>query len=130
MPHRLRVLLTAAPRFVAIVVAVGLAASAVAAVVAYEAGKRGGHEVVTVVIAVGAVGAAGVGLATLLDPMGVAAELPQGRLGSLLNVSLSDPESLRIDDILYASGVLLIGTAVLLGFVFTWAGVPPANPFG
>ncbi len=34
------------------------------------------------------------------------------------------------DDVLYGGGVLLVGLAVLIGYAFTWAGTPPANPFG
>ena len=123
MRTRLRVLMTEAVHLVAIAV------GAIAALVAYEAGKRGGHEVITVVLAVGGLGALGVGIATLLDPMGYVSNLPRTSSDRLLQASLSDPESLRIDDVLYASGVVLIGAAVLLAFVCTWAGVPPVDPF-
>jgi hypothetical protein len=37
---------------------------------------------------------------------------------------------LRRDDVLYAGGVLPLLLAVLFGYLCTWLGVPPVNPFG
>jgi len=71
------------------------------------------------VIALGVVGALGVGIATLLDPMGLRANVWRGG-GWPGSPGPSDPETassiMRTDDILYAGGVLLIGAAVLLAF--------------
>jgi hypothetical protein len=142
--RRVHSLLTGAWHFVLLVAAVGLAAAGIAGLIGLAAGKRGGHEVVTIVIAVGAIGILSVFIATLLDPMGFAADMPRFGGGGIYEARsqaelIHEQEAglpaeretqLRRDDVLYGGGVLLVGLAVLIGYAFTWAGTPPANPFG
>ena len=144
MGRRVHSLLTGAWHFVLLVAAVGLAAAGIAGLIGLAAGKRGGHEVVTIVIAVGVIGVLSVFIATLLDPMGFAADVPRFGGGGIYEVRsqaelIHEQEAglpteretqLRRDDVLYGGGVLLVGLAVLIGYAFTWAGTPPANPFG
>ena len=140
MGRRVHSLLTGAWHFVLLVAAVGLAAAGIAGLIGLAAGKRGGHEVVTIVIAVGAIGILSVFIATMVDPMGSA----DARLGGVYEaayqadliheqeagLSAKRKKQYRRDDVLYGGGVLLVGLAVLIGYAFTWAGTPPANPFG
>jgi len=142
--RRVHSLLTGAWHFVLLVAAVGLAAAGIAGLIGLAAGKRGGHEVVTIVIAVGVIGVLSVFIATLLDPMGFAADVPRFGGGGIYEARsqaelIHEQEAglpteretqLRRDDVLYGGGVLLVGLAVLIGYAFTWAGTPPANPFG
>ena len=143
MGRRVHSLLTEAWHFVLLVAAVGLAVAGIAALIGLADGERGGHEVVTIVIALGVVGILSVFLATLLDPMGFSAD--SRRYGYWVAVQEEQADLIHEqeagllpkrkaqflrDDVLYAGGVLLIGLAVLIGFVGRWAGVPPANPFG
>jgi len=142
--RRVHSLLTGAWHFVLLVAAVGLVAAGIAGLIGLAAGKRGGHEVVTIVIAVGVIGVLSVFIATLLDPMGFAADVPRFGGGGIYEARsqaelIHEQEAglpteretqLRRDDVLYGGGVLLVGLAVLIGYAFTWAGTPPANPFG
>lgn len=138
MGRRLHSLLTEAWHVVLLVAAAGLVVAGVAALIGLAVGEREGHEVVTVVIALGMAGIVSVLLATILDPMGVSADIPtygalaaQGELIHEEETGLP-PErkkQFRRDDVLYGGGVLLIGLAVLVAFVCKWAGVPPAYPF-
>jgi len=142
--RRVHSLLTGAWHFVLLVAAVGLAAAGIAGLIGLAAGKRGGHEVVTIVIAVGVIGVLSVFIATLLDPMGFAADVPRFGGGGIYEARsqaelIHEQEAglpteretqLRRDDVLYGGGVLLVGLAVLIGYAFTWAGTPPTNPFG
>ena len=144
MGRRVHSLLTGAWHFVLLVAAVGLAAAGIAGLIGLAAGKRGGHEVVTIVIAVGVIGILSVFIATLLDPMGFAADVPRFGGGGIYEARsqaelIHEQEAglpteretqLRRDDVLYGGGVLLVGLAVLIGYAFTWAGTPPTNPFG
>lgn len=142
MPRRLRTLVVEAWHLVLLVVAGGLCVAGVAAVVGYAAGKRGGHEVLTTVIAIGAAGLVVMFTGVLADPMSRFSVLTgtgnawrsaaqQSELLHEEEHGLPPAEAARFrrDDLLYAGGVLLIGFAVLLGYICKWAGVPPANPF-
>jgi hypothetical protein len=141
---RVHSLLTEAWHFVLLVAAVGLAVAGIAGLIGLADGKRGGHEVVTIVIAVGVIGILSVFIATLVDPMGFAAAMPRFGGGGIYEARsqaelIHDKEAgrpterdtqFRRDDVLYGGGVLLVGLAVLIAYAFTWAGTPPANPFG
>jgi hypothetical protein len=132
-------LVTEGRHFVALITGTGLVVAGVAALIGLADGQRGGYEVVAFVTTVGVVGILSVFLGTCLDPMG----FPGGYLGRAASPAVREelrreqptgrrPErkkQLRQDDILYGGGVLLIGLAVLIGYVCTWAGVP-ASPFG
>jgi len=141
--RRVHSLLTEAWHFVLLVAGVGLAVAGIAALIGRAVGERGGHEVVTIVIALGVVGILSVFVATVLDPMGLAADTRRFSGGLYEAASQADliheaqaglpaerTKEFRRDDVLYGGGVLLIGLAVLIGYAFTWAGTPPANPFG
>jgi hypothetical protein len=141
--RRIHSLLTEAWHFVLLVVGVGLAVAAMAALIGLAAGKPGGDLVVTISVALGLVGILSVFLAMVLDPMSLGADsrrygsgvTVQAEQADLIHEMEAGPSPKRKaqflrDDVLYAGGVLLIGLAVLIGFVGKWAGVPPANPFG
>jgi len=141
--RRIHTLLTEAWHFVLLVAAVGLAVAGLAGLIGFAAGKRGGDLVVTIAIALGAVGIGSVLLATILDPMGLSADARRYGSGVAVQAEQADlihemeaglsPErkaQFRRDDVLYAGGALLIGLAVLAGFIGKWYGVPPTNPLG
>jgi hypothetical protein len=141
--RRVHSLLTEALHLVLLVAAVGLAIAGIAGLIGLAAGKRGGHEVLTIVIAVGAVGILGVFIATMVDPMGFGADTRRWSGGVSEAAYQADliheqaagrpterEKQFRRDDVLYGGGVLLICLAVLIAYAFTWAGTPPANPFG
>jgi amino acid transporter len=142
--RRLHSLLTEGWHFILLVAVVGLAVAAIAGLIGLAAGKQGGHEVVTVVIAVGVTGIVCIFLATVLDPMGFSANNVLSRGGGYpvaaaqaeliheeeTGLPAARKKQFRRDDVLYGGGVLLVGLAVLIGYLSTWAGTPPANPFG
>jgi small ligand-binding sensory domain FIST len=141
--RRIHSLLTEAWHFVLLVAGAGVAVAGIAGLIGFAAGKRGGDLVVTSAIALGAVGIVSVLLATIVDPMalsadsrrygyGVAVQAEQADLIHEMEAGLSPQRKaqFRKDDVLYGGGVLLIGLAVLAGFIGKWAGVPPTNPLG
>ena len=142
MRARIRSVLTEAWHFILLVAAVGLAVSSLAALIGFATGKRGGHLVVTVMIALVVTGLASIVVAMVLDPMGAGSySLGFGgtRSAAIQAGILHDEEhglpprvkkTFRRDDVLYTGGVLLILLAVLCGYVCSWLGVPPTNPFG
>jgi hypothetical protein len=137
--QRLHALVTEAWHLVLCVVAAGLAIGGLAALASYAAGRRGGDLVLTVVLVVGLAGAVAVFVGVFSDPMSHQTIIPQTPRGARKQAGLLheeehglDPasaESFRTDDLFYAGGVLLIGFAVLIGYMCAWAGHPPANPF-
>jgi hypothetical protein len=140
--QRLHALFTQAWHLVLLVAGAGLAVGGIAALVGYAVGKRGGDLVLTVVIVVGLAGVVALFVGVLSDPMSHQTLL-LGTRGTFRGVAKQaelrheeedglDParkEQFRTDDLFYAGGVLLIGFAVLIGYVFAWAGHAPANPF-
>jgi hypothetical protein len=139
---RVHSLLTEAWHFVLLVAGVGVAVAGLAALIGFAGGKRGGHLVVTVMIALVVTGLVSIVVAMVLDPMGAGSfSLGFGgtRKAAVQAGILHDEESgmpprvkseFRRDDVFYGSGVLLILLAVLVGYVCSWFGVPPTNPFG
>jgi hypothetical protein len=142
--QRLHALFSEAWHLVLLVVAAGVAIGGMAALIGYAAGKRGGDLVLTVVIVVGLVGVVTVFVGVLADPMSHEAvplfmrprsiDRSFRKQGKLLQeeehgLDPATKERFRTDDLFYAGGVLLIGFAVLLGYVCAWAGHAPANPF-
>jgi len=135
---RIRVLATEAAHWVGLAVLVGLAIAGVASLVALGAGARGTHEVRTLVIALVAVGGVAILGAAIADPMayegGTAFTFGRGMIfprtgwkaGSLFagpspNIA-SNPAAgrlMRVDDVVYAAGVILIGIGALLHYVAT-----------
>lgn len=145
MGRRVHSLLTEAWHFVLLVAVAGLVVAGIAGLVGLAAGKRGGHEVVAIVIAVGVVGIVCIFVAALVDPMGFSANSfllgtrgayrPAAAQGELIHeeeagLPAGRKKQFRRDDVLYGGGVLLVGLAILIGYLFSWAGTPPTNPFG
>jgi len=133
---RLRLLVTQAAPSVGLAVLVGLMCAGVVWLVALGAGVRGPHEVRTLVIALVVVGGLAILGAAIVDPMGYEGGTPLtfGRgmrfpsagwkSGSLTAGPSPDIGSdwaagrlMRVDDVSYAAGVILIGIAVLLHVV-------------
>jgi len=131
---RIRAVVGRALHLVALAVAAGLLIAAVAAGVAAALGDRGGTIVVVAVIAVGVSGAVAIFVGVFTDPMGgLPAFTPRGTGSPAWWARNRDDETYRgiehQDDVFYASGVVLIGLAVLVGYLCDLAGVPPKSPF-
>lgn len=127
----LRLVVTRSAPWVGLVVLIGLSLAGVVALLARAAGTHGAHEVKAVVIALSVLGglcvlaaivadSMGYGRKTGRDVVGVAFTSPRSSLRAM-NPVLDQPakrgELRRFDDVLYASGVVLIGIAVLLHYV-------------
>ena len=131
---RIRAVVDRALLLVAFAVAIGLLIAAVAAAVAAVMGDRGRTLVVVAVIAVAAAGALAAFAGVFTDPMGMfTAFTLRGAGGPGWWFRHKDDATYRsierMDDVLYASGVVLIALALLIGYLCDLAGVPPKSPF-
>jgi hypothetical protein len=122
---RLRLLLTQAAPWVGLGVLIGLVIPGIVAISAYAAGDRGTHEVMTVVIALAVEGGLCLLFAMLTDPTRLwdqpydsASPTYMSTVTSAFsrrdNSRLNTGRLARIDDVLSATGVVLIVIAVLL----------------
>lgn len=123
---RFRLLATRAAHYVGLVVAIGLAIAGVVALLTFVAGDSGRQIAKAAAITLGVVGGLGVLTAVVLDPMGIGPGT--GGLGVSAGAGFSPlapygalPDGMgrimRLDDVLYGGGAVLIGIALLLGFV-------------
>jgi hypothetical protein len=130
---RLRFVATQAAPWVVLAVLIGLAIAGIVGLVALAAGEHGAHAVRSMVIALVVVGVLAILATTLVDPMGYegGTSLTFGR-GMRFPSSGWKAESLRsgpspnidsgkgfgalmrVDDVVYAGGAILIGIGVLL----------------
>jgi hypothetical protein len=115
---RARLLAKQAAHYVGLVIVIGLAVAGVVTLLAYAAGATSEAVVKVFAIASGGFGGTCVLAATLIDPMGASFSL--GFPGVVARPSRVPPPAgtekiMRLDDVLYAGGVGLIGVALLIG---------------
>jgi len=131
--RRLRFLVTEGARWAILVVLIALATAGVTALLALAAGEHGTHEAKVVVIALAVIGGLCVLAASIADPMGVGSEglganrpglgaaLPGSRQWRGLDYAhfrrFGAGRLIRIDNVVFGVGAVLIGIAVLLHIV-------------
>lgn len=131
---RIRAVVVHALHLVAFAVAAGLLIAGVAAGISAALGDRDGRIVTVAVIAVAVTGVLAVFVGVFTDPMGTFTAFTRRGIGSPgWSSTTRDDETYRsiqrTDDVLYASGAVLVGLAVLIGYLCDLAGVPPKSPF-